>query len=99
MYFISLSSGNPLNAFSISSLYTQIASDDPFVALLDRSSFVEKTVLAMFVQKGHANFWVDNDRLCSVTGSSRKFLRRAKLGVKDRLSSNATRCRSSEVDK
>lgn len=41
---------------ALSSLYTQIASDDPFLALLDPSSFVKKTVLAMLVQEGHTDF-------------------------------------------
>ena len=83
----------------LSSLYTQIASDDPFLALRDRPSFMEKTVLAMFVQESHADFQVDNDGLRPITGLSRELLCRAQLWIKDRLPSNATRRRSSKVDK
>ena len=60
---------------------------------------MEKTILAMFVQESHADFQVDNDRLCPITGFPRKLLYRAKLGVKDRLPSNATRRRPSKIDK
>lgn len=60
---------------------------------------MEQTVPAMLVQEGHADFQVDNDGLRAiVTGLSRKLLRRAKLGVKDRLPSNAARGRPAKVD-
>ena len=83
----------------LSSLYTQIAPNDPFLAFLDRPSFMEKTILAMFVQERHADFQFDNDRLRPLTIFPRKLLRGAKLRVKDRLPSNATRRRPSEIDK
>ena len=60
---------------------------------------MEKTILAVFVQESHADFQLDNDGLCPITGFSRKLLCRAKLGVKDRLPSNAARRRSSKIDK
>ena len=60
---------------------------------------MEKTVLAMLVQERHADFQIDNDRFRPFTAFARKLLRRPKLGVKDRLPSNAARRRPSEVDK
>ena len=60
---------------------------------------MEKTILAMSVQERHADFQPDNDRLCPPTGFSRDLLRRAKLGVKDRLPSDAARRRPGKIDK